>query len=338
MLALSSRLLTPSAVDGVIAPTLDDVLVRRPLRDHLDRLRDRAVVGLARAQRGGRHRHDHVRAGRAARHPADPGALVRALPGLPARRGHPAAAGAGRPGPGGPDRCRTGWRSSATSTGRWCCVGSVCLLATLYHLAVPVRTRWRADLPGAALTLLIWLGGSALLRLVLGLSIGSTSIYGPLAAPIAVLIWLYLISLAVLIGAAFNASLDAFPDCPDRASATRRGRPRHRCRTGRPPRAAQRLNKWTRFSHVRFRLDPRRPDLTEGEPVRVCLPVLVSPALRLAWRWPVGLHRASLRRPRADEVDDVSSARLLTPARTSQRREAAPAASRAARIPDRGHR
>jgi membrane protein len=87
-------------------------------------------------------------------------------------------------------------------------LGSVALLASLYHLAVPVRTPWRSDLPGAALTLLMWLAGSALLRLVLGLSIGTTSIYGPLAAPIAVLIWLYLICLALLVGAAFNASLD----------------------------------------------------------------------------------------------------------------------------------
>ncbi len=91
-------------------------------------------------------------------------------------------------------------------------VGTVCLLAAQYHFAVPVRTRWRAALPGAAFALLLWLGGSALLRAVLGLAIGSTSIYGPLAAPIALLIWLYLISLAVLIGAALNASLQSvFP-------------------------------------------------------------------------------------------------------------------------------
>jgi membrane protein len=87
-------------------------------------------------------------------------------------------------------------------------LGSVCFLATLYHLSVPVRTRWRADLPGAALTLAIWVGGSLLLRLVLNASAGSTSIYGPLAAPIAVLIWLYLIAIAVLIGAAFNSAID----------------------------------------------------------------------------------------------------------------------------------
>ena len=54
-----------------------------------------------------------------------------------------------------------------------------------------------------------WVFGSALLRLVLvGTAKGSTSIYGPLAAPIAVLLWLYLLSIAVLIGAALNASFD----------------------------------------------------------------------------------------------------------------------------------
>lgn len=87
-------------------------------------------------------------------------------------------------------------------------LGSIFFLATLYHFSVPVRTRLRADLPGAALTLLFWIGGSALLRVVLNASAGSTTVYGPLAAPIAVLIWLYIIALAVLIGAAFNAAVD----------------------------------------------------------------------------------------------------------------------------------
>ena len=36
----------------------------------------------------------------------------------------------------------------------------------------------------------------------------STSIYGPLSTPIAVLLWLYLLSIAVLIGAALNASFE----------------------------------------------------------------------------------------------------------------------------------
>ena len=85
---------------------------------------------------------------------------------------------------------------------------SVCVLATLYHLSSPVRTPWRADLPGGALALALWVGGSVLLRLVLDQSATGSTIYGPLAAPIAVLLWLYLVSLAILIGAAFNAALD----------------------------------------------------------------------------------------------------------------------------------
>ena len=82
-------------------------------------------------------------------------------------------------------------------------------LAMLYHVSVPVRNRWRFNLPGAAFTMFCWVFGSALLRLVLlGTAKGSTSIYGPLAAPIAVLLWMYLLSIAVLIGAALNAALD----------------------------------------------------------------------------------------------------------------------------------
>lgn len=90
-------------------------------------------------------------------------------------------------------------------------LSSICVLAALFHLSIPVRTRWRAALPGAALALVAWIGGSLLLRLVLGASTG-TSVYGPLAAPIAVLLWLYLIALAVLVGAAFNTAVDAV--CP----------------------------------------------------------------------------------------------------------------------------
>ena len=86
----------------------------------------------------------------------------------------------------------------------------ICFLATLYHVSVPVRTSWRFNLPGAALTMTIWIVGSYLLRWVLTRTTAesSTSIYGPLAAPIVVLLWLYLLSIAVLIGAALNAAFD----------------------------------------------------------------------------------------------------------------------------------
>lgn len=88
-------------------------------------------------------------------------------------------------------------------------VFSSAFLATLYHLAVPVRKPWRHAMPGALLALVIWVGGGYLLRFALTHWVGGTSIYGPLAAPIVVLLWLYLISIAVLIGAAFNAAVDS---------------------------------------------------------------------------------------------------------------------------------
>ncbi len=85
---------------------------------------------------------------------------------------------------------------------------SVGFLTTLYHLAVPVRKRWRVGLPGAVFTLTLWVFGSYFVRWALGFSTGGTSIYGPLAAPIAVLLWLYVLSIAVLIGAAINAAVE----------------------------------------------------------------------------------------------------------------------------------
>ena len=92
-------------------------------------------------------------------------------------------------------------------------VVSICFLATLYHVSIPVRTKWRINLPGATFALGVWLLGSFLLREFLTVTAAdSRSIYGPLAAPIAVLLWLYILSIAVLIGAALNASFDTvFP-------------------------------------------------------------------------------------------------------------------------------
>lgn len=90
---------------------------------------------------------------------------------------------------------------------------SVGFLTTLYHLSVPVRKSWLNGLPGAIFTLTMWILGSYFVRWALGFSAGGTSIYGPLAAPIAILLWLYVLSISVLIGAALNAAFDQkFPD------------------------------------------------------------------------------------------------------------------------------
>ena len=101
----------------------------------------------------------------------------------------------------------SGWVQAAY----WPTVLILCVLflATLYHFAVPVRARWRRDLPGAVLAVGGWLLLSWVVRTVIGASVGGTSIYGPLSAPILVLVWLYFLAISVLIGAAFNSTLDA---------------------------------------------------------------------------------------------------------------------------------
>lgn len=100
----------------------------------------------------------------------------------------------------------------------------ICFLATLYHVSVPVRTNWSFNLPGAVFSLVAWILGSYALRWVLTVTAeDSRSIYGPLAAPIAVLLWLYLVAIAVLIGAAVNAAFDTvFPQAATTRARARR--------------------------------------------------------------------------------------------------------------------
>ncbi|MFG1942919.1 YihY/virulence factor BrkB family protein [Nonomuraea sp. NPDC048826] len=87
-------------------------------------------------------------------------------------------------------------------------VGSVLFLSVLYHVSVPVRTRWFRELPGAILALFLWIVCAAVLRAVLAAWFSPVSVYGSLAAPIALLLWLYITALAVLIGAILNAEVD----------------------------------------------------------------------------------------------------------------------------------
>jgi membrane protein len=82
------------------------------------------------------------------------------------------------------------------------------LLATLYHRAVPVRAPWRRALPGAVIAMAIWLVGSIVLREWLTWAFRRTATYGPLSAPVAVLLFLYLTALAILFGAELNNEIE----------------------------------------------------------------------------------------------------------------------------------
>lgn len=100
---------------------------------------------------------------------------------------------------------------------------SVFALATLYHVGVPVRTPWHRDLPGAVLAMALWVGGSFALRTYLTSSLRETE-YGPLGAPIAALLFLYVAALAVLIGAELNSEIDDLWPVESTAAARERSR------------------------------------------------------------------------------------------------------------------
>ncbi|MCC0095254.1 MULTISPECIES: YihY/virulence factor BrkB family protein [Streptomyces] len=85
---------------------------------------------------------------------------------------------------------------------------SIAFLTTLYHVSVPVRSPWIEDVPGALVALAMWVLGSFLLRIYLTNTVEGPTIYGSLAAPVAVLLWIGVSAFAVLVGAAVNAAID----------------------------------------------------------------------------------------------------------------------------------
>jgi membrane protein len=84
---------------------------------------------------------------------------------------------------------------------------SIALITLIYHNAVPRTQRWHSVLPGASLATGLWFGATVLFGWYVNGSGEYNEIYGPLAVGIALLIWMFLISLIVLVGAEFNALL-----------------------------------------------------------------------------------------------------------------------------------
>ncbi len=91
-------------------------------------------------------------------------------------------------------------------------------LTTLYHLAPPRRMPWRRGVPGALLALVVFLGGSIALRSYLRFILDRNHAYGTLASPIAALLFFFVLALGVLLGAEFNAVIQAYRPAPVRTS------------------------------------------------------------------------------------------------------------------------
>lgn len=84
---------------------------------------------------------------------------------------------------------------------------SISVIALIYHHAVPRTQPWHSVIPGATLATVVWFSITIGFRSYLQHFGDFTTIYGSLGVAMALLVWMYLISLVVLVGAEFNALL-----------------------------------------------------------------------------------------------------------------------------------
>ena len=93
-----------------------------------------------------------------------------------------------------------------SSGGYWALTvgATLVVVASLYHWSVPQRLPWPQALPGAVVALAAWFGGSIGLRIYLAHLFRAGSVYGVAAAPIAIMLWVYVTAFAVLVGAILN--------------------------------------------------------------------------------------------------------------------------------------
>ncbi len=79
--------------------------------------------------------------------------------------------------------------------------------AVVFHLAPHHRTSFRADLPGAVVSGVLWLVFTGGFRLYLEVAGGANQVLGVIGGFMTVLLWLFLLSLALLAGGEVNSVL-----------------------------------------------------------------------------------------------------------------------------------
>jgi membrane protein len=94
---------------------------------------------------------------------------------------------------------------------RWIVVlaGSIGIVGLIYHMGTPMQQSWKRVVPGAILSTLMWLIATVAFGWYVTRFANYSQVYGSLGAGIALLFWLYIISLCVLYGAEFNAEFHA---------------------------------------------------------------------------------------------------------------------------------
>ena len=91
--------------------------------------------------------------------------------------------------------------------GRWLIASatSVLVILLIYHWGVPRIAPWHLSLPGALLATGMWFPATVLFGWYLRRFSTYSIMYGSLGTAMALLVWLYIISVIILVGAEFNA-------------------------------------------------------------------------------------------------------------------------------------
>ena len=82
--------------------------------------------------------------------------------------------------------------------------GSVGLIALLYHMGTPIRQPWKRVVPGAVIATMMWFLATLGFGWYVTRFANYSRVYGSLGAAIALLFWLFIISLCILYGAELN--------------------------------------------------------------------------------------------------------------------------------------
>jgi membrane protein len=84
-------------------------------------------------------------------------------------------------------------------------VTTIAVIALIYHHGLPRTQPWHRVVPGSVLATVLWFASTTIFGWYLRHYADYGVIYGSVGTAIALLIWLYLVSLVILIGAEFNA-------------------------------------------------------------------------------------------------------------------------------------
>jgi membrane protein len=82
---------------------------------------------------------------------------------------------------------------------------TIVVLSVIYQFGTPRRRQWKYVLPGASGAAIIWFLATLAFGFYLTRFADYSVVYGPLGAVVATLVWLYIATVSVLIGAEFNA-------------------------------------------------------------------------------------------------------------------------------------